>query len=149
MVDVMMCLIIFFLLASQLVAARHREVRLPFSRAASESERTVQGPKAVINVRPRPSDSGDSQANGRVEYVVEDWDGQHVTERVLSADEIPAFLKRRAAAISPEGSLRCVIRADRDVQYGHVEAVLKACGKQGVSRVIFATSVGAEPGEAP
>lgn len=142
MVDVMMCLIIFFLLASQLVAARHGEVRLPFSQTARESERGVLGPKAVINVRPG-SAPGAEAALG-VEYVVEDWDGQRVTERILSVDEIVAFLRARAAATAGGGlPLRCVIRADRSVRYEHVEAVLRACGRQGLARIVFATHVGA------
>ncbi len=65
MVDVMMCLIIFFLLASKLVDAQHRPLNLPYAQAALEVKRSELGPRVVINVRPRADDPL------RAEYVVE------------------------------------------------------------------------------
>ncbi len=126
MVDVMMCLIIFFLLASQLLAARHARVNLPTATAARVDE-SAAGQRAVINVR---------LAVSGCEYVVEDWDGRSVGERVLAAPALRAFLvSRRAAA---EGEFGCLIRADRDAPYSAVETVLRACAEAGIARVAFA-----------
>lgn len=127
MVDVMMCLIIFFLLASQLLAARHARVNLPTATAARVDD-AASGQRAVINVR--------LAANG-CEYVVEDWDGRAVGERVLAAPALRAFLVSRRSAAA-EGDFGCLIRADRDAPYSAVEAVLRACAESGIARVAFA-----------
>ena len=126
MVDVMMCLIIFFLLASKIVDAEHFPLDLPFARAALEVDRGELGRRVVINVRPAPDDPL------RAEYVVQAWDGSNLTERLLAPDEIADYLQSRARAAGRFGEdLRCVIRADRDIAYGHVETVLRGCGLVG------------------
>ena len=129
MVDVMMCLIIFFLLASKLVDVQQRPLNLPYAQSAEELSRSDLGSCVVINVRPGEDDLS-------AEYVVEGWDGRKVTERMLAASEITDYLKIRAAR-NPD--LRCVIRADRDVAYGHVEAVLRGCGLAKIGKIVFST----------
>ena len=57
MVDVMMCLIIFFLLASKLVDAQHRPLNLPYARAALEVGRGELGPRVVTTTRSGPNTS--------------------------------------------------------------------------------------------
>ena len=142
MVDVMMCLIIFFLLASKLVDAQHRPLNLPYAQAALEVGRGELGRRVVINVRPSADDPL------RADYIVEAWDGQNVTERVLQLDEINAYLQARAdRAAEQRTDLRCVIRADQDVAYGHVEVVLRACGLAKIAKVVFSARSGQEPEE--
>ena len=142
MVDVMMCLIIFFLLASKLVDAQHRPLNLPYAQAASEVGRSELGPRVVINVRPMAEDFL------RAEYVVEGWDGRNITERVLEPDEIAGYLQIRADRAKERNTdLRCVIRADEDVAYGHVEVVLRGCGLAKIAKVVFSARPGKEPEE--
>ncbi len=142
MVDVMMCLIIFFLLASKLVDAQHRPLNLPYAQAALEVKRSELGPRVVINVRPRADDPL------RAEYVVEAWDGRTITERALAADEIAGYLQARAKrAAESDTDLRCVIRADEHVAYGHVEVVLRGCGLAKIAKVVFSARAGQEPEE--
>ena len=141
MVDVMMCLIIFFLLASKLVDAQHRPLNLPYARAALEVGRGELGPRVVINVRPSDDDPL------RAEYIVEAWDGQNITERVLQPDEINDYLQARADRATVKDDLRCVIRADQDVAYGHVEVVLRGCGLAKIAKVVFSARSGQEPEE--
>ena len=142
MVDVMMCLIIFFLLASKLVDAQHRPLNLPYARAALEVGRGELGPRVVINVRPSDRDPL------RAEYIVEAWDGQNITERILQPDEIRDYLQARAdRAAALNTDLRCVIRADQDVAYGHVEIVLRGCGLAKIAKVVFSARAGQEPEE--
>jgi biopolymer transport protein ExbD len=140
MVDVMMCLIIFFLLAAKLVSAEQYPVALPWAQAADEVKAGELGARATINVR---------RAAGRddvAEYVVVDWDGRQIVERVLSRDEIETFLqRRRQAARDARDVLRCVIRADRDVQYQHVEVVLRAAALAGIERITFSVNAGSDP----
>jgi biopolymer transport protein ExbD len=142
MVDVMMCLIIFFLLASKLVDAQHRPLNLPYARAALEVGRGELGPRVVINVRPSADDPL------RAEYIVEAWDGRNITERVLHPDEIAEYLQARAdRAAALNTDLRCVIRADQNVAYGHVEVVLRGCGLAKIAKVVFSARAGQEPEE--
>ncbi|MBN2447607.1 MAG: biopolymer transporter ExbD, partial [Phycisphaerae bacterium] len=50
MVDVMMCLIIFFLLASQLVDSENFEMKLPWAAAAETVAQSELGRRVTINV---------------------------------------------------------------------------------------------------
>ena len=140
MVDVMMCLIIFFLLGSKIVDAERRPLNLPYAKAALESGPGESGPRVVINVRPAEDD--DLQA----EYVVMAWDGSKLTERTLDRDEITAYLQGRARMAAERGDkLSCIIRADRDVAYGHVEVVLRGCGLAKIAKVVFSARAGDDP----
>ena len=81
--------------------------------------------------------------------MVADWDGRRLVERLLQPEQIEALLRARAARAQIEGQeLRCVVRADQDVQYQHVETVLRACGWAKVSKVVFSANQGEEPASA-
>lgn len=145
MVDVMMCLIIFFILASKIVSAQHRGPQLAYAQAAQEIDRSKLGSRVVVNIR--PTDDG-----LRAEYVVNTWDGQNIVERVMASDEIPSFLQRRQIQAFDSGEqeeLRCVIRADRDCAYGDVEVVLRACGLAKISKIVFSANTGEDPEPIP
>lgn len=140
MVDVMMCLIIFFLIASKL--AGQFPVDLPWAAAAEVVEGADLGDRVTISVR-RVAE-GDQVA----EYVVRDWDGRQVTERVLQPNEVEGLLVVRAAqAARDERPLRCVINADRMVMYRHIEVVLRGCGAAKIRDVVFAAQKGEPPEE--
>lgn len=140
MVDVMMCLIIFFLLASSLVQSELYKVELPWAVAAKAVETSDLGSRVTISVS-RATDSDDA-----AEYVVADWNGQEVVQRKLQPDEVEALLLSRAArAVRENQKLRCVIRADRQVMYKHVEAVLRACGLAKISDIVFSVNEGQAP----
>lgn len=140
MVDVMMCLVIFFLLASQIIDAQHRPLRLAYAETAEELRHIETGPRVVLNIRPASNDPD------KADYVVQGWDGQQITERILAADEVPSYLQARAAqSDAADGALRCVIRADRDVKYEHVEVALRACGLAKIAKVTFGANAGREP----
>lgn len=142
MVDVMMCLIIFFLLAAKMVAAEHYPVDLPWAIAAKNVEASDLGTRVTITVR--RAQGGDDQA----EYVVVDWDGERVVERVLQPGEVNSLLQARAARGARESQkLRCVVRADRMVMYKHVEVVLRACGLAQIRDVVFSANAGTDPKE--
>jgi len=142
MVDVMMCLIIFFLLAAKLVAVEHYPVDLPWAQAAKEVEPSELGARVTITVRRVTGD------DGQAEYVVADWDGQQVVERVLQPREVAELLQARAArAARSQQKLRCVIRADEAVMYQHVETVLRGCGLAKISDVVFSANQGRDPRE--
>jgi biopolymer transport protein ExbD len=132
LVDVMMCLIIFFLLASRLVQAQNRPLDLARATAARDAATDERAGQIVVNVRPAP--------NGQppAELVIFGWDGARLREQVLAPTELPAFLEQRAEAARQRGEpARCLIRADRRVCYGDVESVLRACGQAGIQQVTF------------
>lgn len=140
MVDVMMCLIIFFLLASKMVAAEHYPVDLPWSVAAERLESGDLANRVTITVR-RAGERDDA-----AEYVVGDWDGKQVIERVLQPAEVEGLLHaRQARALRDDQKLRCIVRADRMVMYKHVEVVLRACGLAKIADVVFTVNQGTEP----
>lgn len=142
MVDVMMCLIIFFLLASKLVVAQHSPLNLPHARAAREVDAGQLGQRVVISVRPAADDPL------RAEYVVQRWDGQMISEETLAPQRVADYLRARARlAAERREELRCVIRADKRVTYGHVEMVLRGCGLAKIAKVIFSARPGEEPEE--
>lgn len=140
MVDVMMCLIIFFLLGSQMVDAERREMKLPWAISAHEASAAELGRRITVNVRPA------TEAGKPADYLVSQWDGQNLSERVLAAGELDGFIKSRVAAAGGEvKAMRCVIRADRDATYADVEAVLRACGRNHIANVVFGANSGADP----
>ncbi len=133
MVDVMMCLIVFFLLASRLAGAQFHGVRLARSESAQDLAREPGRRATVINVR---------CVGEEAEYVVNVWEGGRLAERSLPAVGLAEYLASSAGG-APE-SARCLVRIDRDVPYRHVETVLRACGRAGLASVVF----GAERTEA-
>lgn len=143
MVDVMMCLIIFFLLASKIVDAEHRPVDLPYAVAARTVDRSELGAHLVINIR-RNADSG------AAEYVVVGWDGANLIEKLLTVDDLQSHMltKLAASGARPE-DFRCVIRADRELGYRDVELVLRACGLVKIGHIVFSANAAEAPGGAP
>jgi biopolymer transport protein ExbD len=141
MVDVMMCLIIFFLLASKLVSSQHRPLKLPHAIAAREPQPGELGERVVVNVRAAAEDPT------RAEFVVQTWDGQKIGERILAPDTVAAYLQTRVEKAGAADRLRCVVRADKQVAYGDVEVVLRACGLARIGKVTFGANTGEDPEE--
>jgi biopolymer transport protein ExbD len=141
MVDVMMCLIIFFLLATKLVDAQMRHVELPYAKSAHELTRSEMGARIVLNIRPGKT--------GQTEYIVNTWDGQAIGERALTPEEVVGYVAQKAArAVEDKEELRCVIRGDREVPYGDIEVALRACGLARVQKVIFSANSSESPADA-
>ena len=144
MVDVMMCLIIFFLLATELVDRAHRPMDLPFAVAAQTMDRSEFGSRVVINIRDDDDDLSPA------EYVVVGWDGRKITEQALPPEEIEAFLLSKAQqSTAREEDMRCVIRADKQVAYRDVEVVLRGCGLAQIGKIVFSANAGPDPEDQP
>ena len=61
MVDVIMCLLIFFMLATNLVQNENSPIDLPVAAAAKDAEKQDLGNRVVVNVRPLGDpDSGEA-----------------------------------------------------------------------------------------
>lgn len=117
LIDVVMCLIVFFLMVGRLAEQQRVEVRLPES-ALGEEERSSE--RFVINVL-----AGDE---GSARFVVGD--------REMSAEEVSGTLRARLDA---GADVSVQIRADRGMAFGLIEPAMEACVEAGVKNVRLAT----------
>ncbi len=119
MVDVMMCLLVFFMLATKMVERENSRIDLPQAAAAKDAEKQALGNRFVVNIQP----------------------GERPGEAVYLVREMPVTLEEIAARLLLEGQkdpdVNCVIRADRHLPYRHVEAVMAACAKAKVRNLTF------------
>ena len=124
MVDVMMCMLIFFMLATKMVERENSTIDLPLALAAKEIDKSSLGNRFVVNVR---------QAKAGVEYVV-------------GADLVSLELVRQrlhtAVVAAKADQINCIIRGERNVAYRHVEELLKICRDEKVRNVTFSALQG-------
>jgi len=124
MVDVMMCMLIFFMLATKMVERENSTIDLPLALAAKEIDKSSLGNRFVVNVR---------QANSGVEYVV----GSDLVSIEVVRQRLHA-----AVVAAPAGEINCIIRGERNVAYRHVEELLKICRDEKVRNVTFSALQG-------
>jgi biopolymer transport protein ExbD len=139
MVDVMMCLIIFFLLASKMVDSENYQLRLPWAAAAEEVQKAELGNRVTVNVVREREDGGAE----RVRFITAEWDGQQVRQIERTPADLERLLIERARrAAETRDELRCAIRADQEAHYADVEVVLRAAGKAQIAKIVFAAQQG-------
>jgi len=131
MVDVTMCLLIFFMLTTEMVKSENSLIDLPLASAAKRVEKKDLGDRFVINIR----DARLSGGSGAT-YLVQE------KETTLAG-----LLERLQAERSARAEVNCVIRADRGLPYKYVQAVMLGCAKAGVKKITF--SALPRGGEAP
>lgn len=122
MVDVTMCLLVFFMLATRMVEREtSAQIDLPVARSALEVDRKDLGKRFVINIQ-------DGRAHGVADaiYIVD--------EKQVSLDEV---MKKLSNEKSIAGDVNCVIRGDRHLPYRYVQQVMAACARLGVNKVTF------------
>ncbi len=122
MVDVTMCLLVFFILATRLVEREtSAKIDLPVARSALEVDKQDLGSRFVINIQ----DGEMSGVDGPV-YIVD--------EKQLSLDEVMARLAKQKSLIP---DINCVIRGDKHLPYKYVQKVMANCAGLGVTKVTF------------
>lgn len=119
MIDVVMCLIIFYLMVGHLASGRSSSVSLP---SAGQGERVEQTAPIVLNLAPGEASGAVPEADAVLTIG---------SERVAMRD-LPQRLKD-LAALSPGAEVQ--IRADRRLAYGSVSPVLNACREAGLLSV--------------
>ncbi|MEK6702382.1 MAG: biopolymer transporter ExbD [Planctomycetota bacterium] len=122
LIDVVMCLIVFYLIVGRLATQHARPISLP-STGVGDSE---SKPRLVLNVA-RPEGEGQG--------VVLSLGDQPVT-----IGELVGQLKARLGE-PPRGEL--AIRADRRLAWGSVQPVVEACRAAGLPGVKLVTEKGA------
>lgn len=116
LIDVVMCLIIFFLLVGRLASQQGKPISLPATGVGD----TEPAPRLVLAVAP-------STTVGTPELTL---GGTSV-----SLAELPAMLKARLG----DAAAPLAIRADRRLSWGEVRPVVEACRAAGLSSVKLVT----------
>lgn len=119
LIDVVMCLIVFYLIVGKLAADRQARIELPGAAlgAPEGSERAI-----VINIMPlEPGQARPRILIGDVPVAEADLD------RALSAQ------------LAAEPNLSVQLRADRSLDYGAIAPVIEACRRTGLASVRLAT----------
>lgn len=118
MIDVVMCLIVFYLMVGQLALSRGAGVRIPETEGGGLASPT-QGDPIVIGVRPDGS------------LLL---DGEPIEAARLGGELRGRFARRTGARVE--------VRADRQAPYGAVRPVLGAARDAGVPAVELVTERG-------
>lgn len=131
MVDVMMCLLIFFMLATKMVEQENSPIDLPAASVAKDAEKQALGNRFVVNIR-------DAALHGGIGAVY------LLREEVVPLADV---LDRLETEYRLDPEVNCVIRADKDLAYRHVQVVMTGCARVGVRNITFSavrTDGGAE-----
>jgi len=117
MVDIVLFLICFFMLASEMVQGqKDRLVELPYMKSPLAAVETRA--EVIVNLRP----------DGAVTVQGES----------LALDSLAGLLAGESQAARREGRpLRVVVRADRRQRFAALDDVLTACRKAGLEQVVF------------
>lgn len=118
LIDVVMCLIIFYLLVGRLATDRQAGVQLPGSKVGVEESASKS---LVINVLK----GEDGAAAGVV-----------IEGKTIDAPTLKERLRLHAGA-TPESAPLVQIRADRRLAYSSVSPVLAACREAGLKSVLL------------
>lgn len=153
MIDVIMCLIIFFLIVGKLAHDRALGLRLPETRIGQGDSARADVVISIIPARegqpgaspwsspPLPGSSAPPSQPLALAPAQE----VPLFARVLVQDQVvadPASLEsaiRSALGTRAPGAAIVHVRADRDVPFGLVDPVLKACRTLGISSVLLVT----------
>jgi biopolymer transport protein ExbD len=117
MIDVVMCLIVFYLIVGKLAADQRSNIRLPVSSTGLSDKAQNH---LVINVMPGPP--GDPPR-----IVIDAAD--------IPLDQLTQTIKDRTAAKS---DTVVELRGSRDLAYGSVAQIIRACKDAGVGSVRLA-----------
>ena len=117
MVDIVLFLICFFMLASEMVQGqKDRSVQLPFMESPLSATETRA--EIIVNLRP----------DGAVT----------VGGETVSLDSLTGLLAGASHASQGKGRvLRVVVRADRHQRFAALDDVLGACRRAGLAQVVF------------
>ena len=126
LIDVIMCLIIFYLIVGHLAAGRSSSVDLPNSTTGRQAEKAA--PIVINIVAPEEKASLPLLLLG---------------EEPITAGQLPKILRDRAL-LSPDVEVQ--IRADKKLNYGSIAPVLMACRDAGLLSVKLVAAKGAKVG---
>jgi biopolymer transport protein ExbD len=135
LVDCTFLLVIFFILTSQLASDNLTAMELPrphVSQAVAGEPKAKEVRRLIVNVL-SAEEEGLTSADRIGQAGAYTIEGQRV--EVGDFDTLVNILRSRQAAGA--GELRLEVRADRRVQFGHVQPVIDAAAEAGISKVDF------------
>ena len=124
LIDVIMCLVIFFLLCSQFEKNEAKSVSLPLALRGQ----IMTDPQGQLLINLLPHDGCGATAADAPDIFVRD-------QKIASGD-LTAFL-RQVRGNTP--NLKVVIRADKGLAYDWISPVLVACAQANITSVNFST----------
>ena len=127
LIDVMMCLIIFFLVCGRL-AAQESNDKMVIPKAELGQQLPEQRDRLLINVVPKET------AGGHTEPDVEP--DVYIRGESLGMNELTVYLRNEKKE-TPD--VKVIIRADKDIAYEWIAPVLTACAQAGIKSVNFST----------
>lgn len=119
LIDVVLCMIVFFLLVGRLAQTQRIPMRLPESASGSAD---MPRDSFVINLVPGEGPGGAAKIL--------------VNDLVVGIEGVAPALSAR---LNDNPGVTVQIRAPRDIAYGQVEPILEACASAGVTDVRLAT----------
>ncbi len=123
MVDVMMCLLIFFMLATKMVERENSHIDLPVAKAAKDAEKQALGNRFVVNIRDATLEGGEGAT-----YLIR--------EEAVSLRNVLDRLKIESGL---DPGVNCIIRAERDLPYKYIQAVMIGCAGANIRKITFST----------
>ncbi len=138
LIDVVMCLIIFFLIVGKLAANEKARIHLPGTSIGQVAERQDA---VVVSIARDATTAGKPIALISVDGQLAK-DGEDLIRLLQARLERQSTVTARLARSEPQPISRgkVTVRADKDLPYEAVEPVLTACAKLGISRVDYATA---------
>ena len=131
LIDVMMCLIIFFLLCGQLAKDESSgQVRIP--KADNGQEMPEQRGRLLINLLPREHQDDAATMPLNPDEQPEIW----IRGKRVPLSDLTAYLKKEKQE-TPD--VKVILRADEEVTYNWISPVLVSCAAADIRSVNFAT----------
>ena len=129
LIDVIMCLIIFFLLCGQF-AKNESNDKVVIPRAELGQEMPEQRGRLLINVLPHINEDGTRAVNAGSEPDI------YIRGAQVSINNLTAYL-RKEKTDNPD--LKVILRADQDLTYDWISPVLVSCVQANIKSVNYST----------
>ena len=140
LIDVVMCLIVFFLTVSKLVKDEMVEMVIPRAQVGLEME--DQAGRLTINVVP-PRDKDNNVIPVDQRYMTAAKPAIKIQgQDAITGDGWKDLVVRLRAEKKAKPDLKVILRADENEQYDWIGPVLVACAQADIKDVNFATRMG-------
>jgi biopolymer transport protein ExbD len=141
LIDVVMCLIVFYLMVGRLVIERRGETDLPQTAVGLTASRDTD-PLAITVPGPIAQNENGEQGNGPEEPL-------EFGDRTVLVDGVAIPVERLGLVVSGrllrDPGLAVQVRADKSTPYSRIEPVLAACRDAGVTSLELATRQESSP----
>jgi biopolymer transport protein ExbD len=122
MIDILLVLLVFFMsISSTEVLQTNEAVKLPVAKDSKPKEKVTEG-QSIVNVL-----WGNELAGGGGSIEIDE-------KKFAQPGEVVPFISDK---VSKNPAMRVLVRADRNVRYEYLRALLKAMGDSGVGNVTF------------